>query len=78
MKRIDDVLKDIGKRLEKLRVDSGYTSYENFAIKNDMSRMHYWRIEKGKSNMTIKSLLVILNIHGITLEEFFSDKHKVK
>lgn len=78
MKRIDDVLKDIGKRLEKIRVERGYTSYENFAIKHDMSRMHYWRIEKGKTNLTLKSLLVILNIHGITLEEFFSDKYKVK
>ena len=65
-------LEKIGKKLEVLRVRSGYKSYEDFAIKNDLSRMQYWRIEKGKTNITLRSLIVILNIHNISLEDFFS------
>lgn len=55
----------------QLRVKNGYKSYESFALENDLSRMQYWRIEKGKTNLTIKSLKRILDIHGITVEEFF-------
>lgn len=65
-------LEKIGKKLEALRVRNGYKSYEDFAIKNDLSRMQYWRIEKGKTNITLRSLIVILNIHNISLEDFFS------
>jgi hypothetical protein len=28
-------------------------------------------MEKGKSNITLKSLIKILNIHGMSMEEFF-------
>lgn len=66
-------LQKIGERLVRLRVKNNYRSYEDFAIKNDLSRMQYWRIEKGKTNITLRSLIVILNIHQISLEDFFSD-----
>ena len=68
------VLQNIGARLELLRIKKGYPSYEAFAIANQLSRMQYWRIEKGKTNITIKSLVAILNIHDITIEEFFKIK----
>jgi transcriptional regulator with XRE-family HTH domain len=64
----------IGSRMKILRVNSGYTSYENFALDNSLSRMQYWRMEKGLSNLTIKSLLKILNIHQISIEDFFQMK----
>lgn len=67
-------LKKIGDRLIRLRIKNNYRSYEDFAIKNDLSRMQYWRIEKGKTNITLRSLIVILNIHNISLEDFFADK----
>jgi len=66
-------LQKIGERLKKLRIKNGYGSYEDFAIKNDLSRMQYWRIEKGKTNLTFRSLLTILNIHKVSLKDFFSD-----
>ncbi|HXU27304.1 MAG TPA: helix-turn-helix transcriptional regulator [Bacteroidia bacterium] len=66
-------LKKIGERLQKLRIQNGYGSYEDFAIKNGLSRMQYWRIEKGKTNVTFRSLIVILKIHKISLAKFFSD-----
>ncbi len=65
------VLKVIGNKLMQLRLKNGHKSYESFALENDLSRMQYWRIEKGKTNLTIKSLTRILNIHQISIDEFF-------
>jgi transcriptional regulator with XRE-family HTH domain len=74
MKSDEKILKEIGERLKKLRIEKGYTSYESFAVDNDLSRMQYWRMEAGISNITIKSLTRILRIHDITVEEFFEIK----
>lgn len=72
MKSEKKVLLEIGEKLKKLRIKKGYTSYESFAIDNDLSRMQYWRIEKGLTNITIRSLMGILEIHKMSIEEFFS------
>lgn len=64
-------LSAIGHKLVKLRLRNGYKSYETFASENNLSRMQYWRMEKGKTNLTMKSLLRILAIHKVSVEEFF-------
>lgn len=69
---VDKRLRLIGEKLQELRVRSGYTSSESFANQFDLSRVHYWRIEKG-TNLTIESLIRILDIHKISLKEFFCD-----
>jgi transcriptional regulator with XRE-family HTH domain len=67
----NEALKEaIGKRIKQLRLEANYTSYETFAIENGFARKNYWRMEKGK-NFTIDTLLRLVNIHNITLEEFF-------
>ena len=71
MKSVKDVQIEIGLRLEKLRKEKGFTSYEHFANEYNLSRMHYWKIEKGKSNITIKTLVNLLNIFEISIENFF-------
>lgn len=63
-------IKQIADKIKKLRIDAGYTSHENFAWENDLSRVQYWRVESG-ANITLKTLIRILDIHHITLEEFF-------
>lgn len=72
MESENEVLLRIGMRLKKLRESKGYTSYEHFAIENELSRMHYWKIEKGKANITIRTLLKLLTIHGCSIDDFFS------
>jgi transcriptional regulator with XRE-family HTH domain len=67
----ESVQREIGERIKTLRVNKRYTSYENFALDNTLSRMHYWRLEKGLTNFTLKTLLQILNIHQISIEDFF-------
>jgi transcriptional regulator with XRE-family HTH domain len=69
---LDSALKEIGNKLAELRRKKGYTSHESFAYDHDIPRMHYWRIENGKTNITIRSLMRILSIHGMTLREFFN------
>lgn len=66
------MLKKIGERLKELRIEGGYTSYEKFAWDNELNRVQYWRMESG-ANVTIKSLIKVVNIHKLSLEEFFKD-----
>lgn len=60
----------IGAKLRELRIKKGYKSYENFAFDHGMTRQTVGRAEQGK-NITIETLIKILRIHKITLEEFF-------
>ena len=66
----DERMQKIAEKIRKLRLDAGYTNYENFAWDNEIGRVQYWRMEKG-TNFTMKSLLKILDIHKISLKEFF-------
>ena len=43
---------NIGSKLKKLRVNAGYKSYEVFAWDNKISRIQYWKMEKG-TNCTL-------------------------
>lgn len=69
-KVLDPRILEIAQNLERLRIEKGYTSYENFAIEFGISRMQYWRMEKG-TNFTFESLLKILDAHQMSLAEFF-------
>ena len=71
-KKLDSRIMRIADKLERMRIEKGFTSYENFAIEYGISRMQYWRMEKG-TNFTFESLLKILDAHKISLGEFFSD-----
>lgn len=68
----ENKLEAIAQKIKSLRIKAGYSSYENFAYQNDLSRVQYWRMEKG-CNFTINYLIKILEIHNISLEEFFED-----
>jgi hypothetical protein len=64
-------LENIGIWLSELRAAKGYDTIKEFAIDHDLPLIHYWRIEKGKANLTIKTLLGLLSIHKLSLEDFF-------
>jgi transcriptional regulator with XRE-family HTH domain len=66
----------IGTRLTELRKQKGYSSHEDFAYDYDLPRVQYWRMEKGKANITLKSLHRILSIHKVTVEDFFCQLQK--
>ena len=65
-------LKQLGERLKELRIKSGYTNYEYFAYENNLGRSQYGKYETG-GNIRFDTLVKIIQIHGLTLEEFFSE-----
>ena len=69
-KEIDNKISQIANKIKLLRIEKGFTSYETFAFEYDINRVQYWRIEKGQ-NITLKTLLKVLAIHNITLQDFF-------
>lgn len=68
----DPRLKQIAQKLKQLRLDKGYSSYEAFAFDHELPRVGYGRHEQG-NNLTIKSLLRLLDIHQVSLSDFFAD-----
>jgi transcriptional regulator with XRE-family HTH domain len=69
---LDSRIKQIAEKIRALRIKKGYSNHEFFAWDNEINRVQYWKVEKG-SNITIKTLLKILDIHGISLSEFFKE-----
>lgn len=61
----------MGKKLRELRIASGFTSYENFAVEFDLARKYYWEVEKGKVRPSVSYIQKVLSFHNITLSEFF-------
>ncbi len=66
------LLEKIAKKIKQLRKDKGYTSFQAFAYDFELNRVQYWRIESGQ-NITLKTLIKVLEIHQISLGEFFKD-----
>ena len=61
----------VGLALAELRKKKGYSTIKEFARHYDLPEIQYWRIERGRANITLKSLVKILSIHHITLQDFF-------
>lgn len=72
IKDTDKRISQIGAKIKTLRKEKGYTSAEQFAYDHELPRVGYGNHEKG-SNLNIASLLRIVDIHGISLEQFFKD-----
>jgi hypothetical protein len=69
--QLDKRILAVSSKLRELRVKKGYKAYIKFAEDHDLGRMQYWRMETG-TNFTMKSLLEILDIHNISLKDFFT------
>ena len=70
-KEFEALKEKIGKEVKKLRIKAGYKSYEVFSWDNKISRIQYWKMEKG-TNCTLKSLKRILDIHNVRIDKFFN------
>ena len=70
-KAFKNILTVVGVRLADLRMKKGYPTIKEFTQKYDLPAIQYWRMEKGKANVTLKSLIKILSIHNITVQDFF-------
>ena len=68
----ENKLKEVGIKIKELRIKQGYTSYEQFAIEHNLSRMYYWKVEKGQ-NITLAYLFKLLDIFKVSPQDFFKD-----
>jgi len=68
---LDRILRQVGLGLAELREKSGHRTLKDFVLQHQLPEVQYWRIEKGKTNITLKSLMKILAIHKLSLHEFF-------
>ena len=75
---LQSIMDDIGHALAELRLKMGYDSIKDFTEEFDLPMIQYWRIEKGKANLTLKSLYRLLAIHSITIGEFFCYLHELE
>jgi transcriptional regulator with XRE-family HTH domain len=71
-------LEEIGEELSHLRIKKGYDTVLNFALEHDLPPNQYWKIENGKANITIKTLLKLLAIHRVSVEDFFCSLKSTK
>jgi hypothetical protein len=65
-------LKKLGERIRSLRIQAGYTNYENFAFDHDIPRAQFGRYERGE-DLRYSSLVKICKAFGISLKAFFSE-----
>lgn len=65
-------LAKLGRRIKQLRIERGYTNYENFAFDHDIPRAQFGRYERGE-DLRYLSLLKITKAFGISLKEFFGE-----
>lgn len=63
--------KIIGERIKDLRINKLYLSQEDFSIKLGYDRTFVSRIESGKQNATIETLIKICDGLEISFKEFF-------
>jgi hypothetical protein len=64
-------IRNIGLQLRALRKAAGYSNYASFAWTNDLPKTQYGRMENG-ANCTFKSLQKVLDIHGLSFQQFFN------
>jgi len=66
----DARLIQIGECVRALRKKKTNLSAEDFANEKGFDRVQYSRIEKG-ANITMKTLLKVVDAHGMSLKDFF-------
>jgi hypothetical protein len=69
---IEAQIKNLGDRIRQLRKDKEFTNYEFFAYENRIGRSQYGKYEQGV-DMQFSSILRLIEVHGITVKEFFSE-----
>lgn len=70
-KKLKDILDKIGAGLTKLRQKKGFDTAKAFIQHHKLPSIQYWRMESGKTNITLKSLKRILDIHKVDIVRFF-------
>lgn len=65
------VSKKLGKRIQRLRKEAGYTSQESFAEALGLSRTHVGHIEQARKNPSMEVLVKIAKRLRVDIQELF-------
>lgn len=65
-------LTNLGDKLRELRIERGFSNYEQFAFEHSLPRAQYGRYEQGQ-DLRFSSLLKVLKALDISLEDFFKE-----
>ena len=68
---------EIGQRIKKFRLEKGITQRE-FATRASLSKGYISQLEKGLTLPSLPNLKETLDVLGIALSEFFSEKNPLK
>jgi transcriptional regulator with XRE-family HTH domain len=68
----EEDLKKLADRIRSLRIEKGYSNYENFAYEHNIARAQYGKYEKGE-NLRYSSLMKVIRALGVSVKEFFSE-----
>jgi len=74
--QVEHQIKNLGARIKQLRIAKGYTNAEFFAYDHKINRSQYGKYERGE-DLRFSSLVRIIQIHNLTLPEFFNDGFEV-
>lgn len=72
LKALQDVQTQVGKKIQKLRREKGFTQ-DGFALAAGLNRSHYYRIEGGHQHLTLFSLKVIADALGVRVRDLVWD-----
>ncbi len=64
------IIHDVGRRIAEIRAQRNLTQ-EQLATQADVTLKYLQRIEAGKENLTLESLVHFSNLLQVTLSEFF-------
>lgn len=67
-----EFLQKVGIKLMGIRDDKNI-GYEQLAVEAGLHSATYWKMEKGEVNFQIRSLLLVLDYHKITLKDFINE-----
>lgn len=71
-------VKAVSKRIKQLRIEKGYTSYEQFATEHGIQNKQYWKIEEAKVDYRMTTLFRVLECLEISPEKFFKGFNEPK
>jgi len=69
--RADDVLRDLGRRVAELRASRGLTQ-ERFSEDADITVQYLQRVEAGRENLTVRSLVRLANLLHVSITDLFA------
>ena len=65
-------LKRLGKRIQKIRRDKGW-SQETFALEVELARSYISGVERGQRNLSFKAVARIAHALGVSISEMCED-----